>query len=94
MARFPAGFTVSGYPRLRRRPQSAIPFVFRVLQRVRPWRRYCEYFRFRHVLPCQRICHNMLIALLAEVALFFENGIDLFKPTRNFGIYFRYASRF
>jgi hypothetical protein len=34
-----------------------------------------------------------LTALLAEVALFFENGIDLFKAARNSGIYFRYASR-
>jgi hypothetical protein len=33
-----------------------------------------------------------LTALLPEMALFFENGIDLFKPARNSVHYFRYAS--
>lgn len=42
IARFPASLPVSGYARLRRCPQSAILLIFRVLQRLRPRRRYCE----------------------------------------------------
>jgi hypothetical protein len=33
VARFPAGLTISVEARLRRRPQPAIPLIFRVLQR-------------------------------------------------------------
>jgi hypothetical protein len=42
IARFPASLPVSGYARLCRRTQSAIPLVFRVLQRPSPRRCYCE----------------------------------------------------
>src|SRR5262245_5781258 len=50
IARFPAGLPVSGCARLCRRPQAAILLVFRVLQRPRSRRYYCEEVSFRHVL--------------------------------------------
>jgi hypothetical protein len=50
----PANFTVRAYPRLRQRPQSGKFLMFRVPQRARPRRCYCEDVRVRHFLPYRR----------------------------------------
>src|SRR5262249_16083925 len=50
----PANFTIRANARLSQCAQSAILLIFRVLQRARPRRCYCEDVRVRHFLPYRR----------------------------------------
>src|SRR6266576_270513 len=64
----PAGLKVGLDARLCRRPQPAILLVFRVLQRPRPRRCYCEEVSFRHVLPLSTTAPALSLSSLAAGA--------------------------